>query len=60
MDDDRVKGAVKQVKGSIKEAIGKITGDATTEAEGTAEKLTGKTQAKVGEVKDSARGSLKD
>jgi uncharacterized protein YjbJ (UPF0337 family) len=27
MDKDRIKGAAKQVKGSVKEAIGKVTGN---------------------------------
>jgi uncharacterized protein YjbJ (UPF0337 family) len=28
MDKDRIEGAVRQVKGSVKEAVGKVTGDA--------------------------------
>jgi uncharacterized protein YjbJ (UPF0337 family) len=38
MDKDRVVGAAHQVKGVVKEGIGKITGDAKTQAEGAAEK----------------------
>jgi len=34
MDKDRVEGAARRVKGAIKEAIGKVTGDAKTQAEG--------------------------
>ena len=34
MDKDRVKGWVKQVKGAVKEAVGKAVGDAKLEAEG--------------------------
>lgn len=30
MNENRIKGDVRQVKGSIKEAIGKITGDRKT------------------------------
>ena len=59
MDKDRVGGIAKQVKGSIKEAIGKITGDTKTEAEGTVEKTGGKAQNTVGSVKDKARDILK-
>ncbi len=55
MDDDRVKGAAKQVEGSIKEAIGKITGDTKTQAEGAAEKTAGKVQNAVGGAKDSLK-----
>ena len=59
MDKDRVEGAAKQVKGSVKEAIGKVTGDTKTQAEGAADKAAGKTQSTVGGVKDSARDILK-
>jgi uncharacterized protein YjbJ (UPF0337 family) len=42
--DDRIEGAAKQVKGSIKEAIGILIGDGAIEAEGAAEKAAGKAQ----------------
>ena len=48
MDKDRVDGIGKQVSGSIKAAIGKVTGDTKTEAEGAAEKTSGKVQNSVG------------
>jgi len=38
MDKDRIAGSAKQAKGSVKEAIGKVTGDTKTQAEGAAEK----------------------
>jgi uncharacterized protein YjbJ (UPF0337 family) len=56
MDKDRIKGAGHQVKGGIKEAAGKLTGDTKTEAEGKAEKTAGKVQNTVGGVKDTLRG----
>jgi uncharacterized protein YjbJ (UPF0337 family) len=59
MNDNRIKGEVKQVKGSIKEAIGKITGDKTTQAEGAAEKAAGKAQAAVGMASDGIKDALK-
>lgn len=58
MDEDRLKGVGKQVSGSIKEAVGKITGDAKTQAEGTAEKTAGKAQNAVGGAKDSVRNPV--
>jgi uncharacterized protein YjbJ (UPF0337 family) len=42
MDKDRVSGSAKETKGSVKEAIGKATGDTKTQAEGRAEKVAGK------------------
>jgi uncharacterized protein YjbJ (UPF0337 family) len=59
MDKDRIDGAAKQVKGSIKEAVGKVTGDSKTQAEGVAEKAAGKMQNSVGGAKDAARDAVK-
>jgi uncharacterized protein YjbJ (UPF0337 family) len=59
MDKNRVAGAGKQTKGSLKKAIGKITGDRETQAEGTADKATGKVQSAFGKAKDSVRDALK-
>jgi uncharacterized protein YjbJ (UPF0337 family) len=58
MDKDRIEGVAHQVKGSIKEAIGKVTGDTKTEAEGKVEKTGGKVQEGVGHAKDKIRGAL--
>ena len=52
------KGPSKAVSGSIKEAIGKITGDVEAQAEGAAEKAAGATHA--GNTKNDARQNLKD
>jgi len=56
IDKDRVKGSANQAKGVIKEAAGKITGDAKLEAEGKTDKLKGKVQNAIGGLKDAARG----
>jgi uncharacterized protein YjbJ (UPF0337 family) len=55
MDKDRVEGVGHQVKGSVKEAAGKVMGDKKTQAEGTAEKAAGKVQNAVGGAKDAAK-----
>jgi uncharacterized protein YjbJ (UPF0337 family) len=55
MDKDRIAGAARQVKGAIKETVGKLTGDAKTQAEGAAEKAAGKVQNIVGGAKDAVR-----
>lgn len=59
MDKDRIEGAARTVKGSIKEAAGKLTGDKKTEAEGHADKAAGKVQNTIGGAKDAARDALK-
>jgi uncharacterized protein YjbJ (UPF0337 family) len=55
VDKDRIDGMAKQVKGSVKEAIGKVTGDTKTQAEGAADKAAGKGQKVVGGAKDAVR-----
>jgi uncharacterized protein YjbJ (UPF0337 family) len=55
MDKDRIKGAANQAKGAIKDAAGKITGDAKLQAEGKADKLKGKVQNAAGGIKDAIR-----
>lgn len=59
VDKDRIEGGAKQVKGSIKETIGKVTGDTKTEAEGKGDKAEGKVQSTVGGMKDSVRDTFK-
>jgi uncharacterized protein YjbJ (UPF0337 family) len=55
MDKDRVEGAAHQAKGSVKQAVGKMTGDKKVQAEGAAEKAAGKLQNTAGGVKDAAK-----
>jgi len=58
VDHDRVEGIGHQVKGAIKEGVGKVTGDTRTQAQGAAEKAGGKVQNAVGGAKDAARDAL--
>ncbi len=58
VDKDRIEGVAKQAKGAIKEAMGKVTGDARTEAEGKAEKLAGRIQTAAGSAKDGVRDAV--
>jgi uncharacterized protein YjbJ (UPF0337 family) len=55
MDKDRIEGAAKQAKGAIKEAAGKVVGDAKLEASGKADKIEGKVQNAIGGAKDAMR-----
>jgi uncharacterized protein YjbJ (UPF0337 family) len=51
MDKQHIKSGAKDIKGSVKEAVGKATGSRRTEAEGTADRAEGKTRKAVGDVK---------
>jgi uncharacterized protein YjbJ (UPF0337 family) len=57
INKDQVKGRVEEVKGSIKEAAGKVVGDTTLEAKGNIQKNLGKVQAKVGDIKRDLKHS---
>jgi len=59
MDKDRISGSAKAAKGTLKVAIGKVTGDAKLKADGNADKAEGKFQNAVGGMKDAARDMLK-
>ena len=56
MDKDRIEGSAKQLKGSVKETVGKAVGDSKLESEGKADKFAGKIQNAVGGLKDALRG----
>ena len=60
MHKDQVEGAAKDVSGSIKEGVGKATGNDKLRAEGAGEKVAGKVQKGVGNLKDAARDALKN
>jgi uncharacterized protein YjbJ (UPF0337 family) len=53
MANDRIDGATDQAVGSIKEAAGKVTGDAKLQAEGTLDRTKGKVESAIGVIKSS-------
>jgi uncharacterized protein YjbJ (UPF0337 family) len=55
MDKDRKEGTKHEVKGAVKEGVGKLTGDHQKEAEGKVEKHVGKSEKEMGKAKDEAR-----
>jgi uncharacterized protein YjbJ (UPF0337 family) len=60
MDKDRIAGAAKEVKGSVKEVMGKVVGDAKLQSDGKAERTAGKIQNAVGGIKDTVREVVKE
>ncbi|WP_454918623.1 CsbD family protein [Xanthobacter sediminis] len=55
MNKDRIEGTAKQAKGAVKEAAGKVLGDAKLTAEGKSDKIEGKIQNAVGGIKDTLK-----
>jgi uncharacterized protein YjbJ (UPF0337 family) len=56
IDKDRVVGALKEVKGVVKQVMGKAAGDAKLESEGKADMMEGKVQNTIGGLKDTLEG----
>lgn len=54
MDEDRLAGAAKDTGGNIKSAVGNMTGDTKTQAEGLTDQIAGTAQRTYGKVKDQA------
>jgi len=48
---DKTEGTFHEVKGAVKEMVGNITDNPKLKAKGTVEKLAGKAQEKLGQVK---------
>jgi uncharacterized protein YjbJ (UPF0337 family) len=47
---DQTEGTLHEVKGKVKEKVGRATNNPNLEDEGTEEKVSGKVQKKVGQV----------
>ena len=58
MNKDQIKGRVEQVKGSAKEAAGKVVGNTQLEAKGKVDKATGKVQAGFGDLKEDIKDAV--
>jgi uncharacterized protein YjbJ (UPF0337 family) len=56
MDKDRIAGSAKEIKGAIKQEIGKAVGDDKLIIDGKADKIEGKVQNVIGSLKDTLKG----
>ncbi len=59
MDKNRIEGGAQEVKGTVKEAVGKLVGNERLEAEGKIDKAEGEAQSTLGKAKDAVKGALK-
>jgi len=55
MDKEHVKGAIDKAKGSIKDAVGGLTGDTKTQVEGKIDKAKGAAHNALGDAKDALK-----
>ncbi len=58
--EDEVKGKGKQVKGAVKEQLGKLTGDRKLEDSGTADRVEGDVQEGFGKAKRKIGEAVED
>ena len=56
MNKNRIIGSAKQIKGAMKEVVGKTVGDAKLESDGKADKIEGKAQNAIGGLTDALKG----
>jgi uncharacterized protein YjbJ (UPF0337 family) len=47
---DKSQGALRELKGKLKQKVGRLTNDPALEAEGLGEKISGKMQKKIGDL----------
>jgi uncharacterized protein YjbJ (UPF0337 family) len=59
MNQDQVKGRVKEAEGRIKEVAGKLVGNKKLERKGKVQKILGEAQAKFGDVKQDVKDAAK-
>ncbi|MGX7776812.1 CsbD family protein [Streptococcus pluranimalium] len=58
MSEEKLNAKADQVSGSVKEGLGKLTGDKRTESEGKAEKAFGNVKEKIADAKDAVKGAI--
>ena len=51
-DEHKIKGKLEQVKGAVKEGVGALTGNRSTEIEGKAERAKGALREGYGDLKN--------
>ncbi|MEO8252490.1 MAG: CsbD family protein [Chloroflexota bacterium] len=58
MAGDRTRGEFDQAKGMVKEKVGKVTGDRSTEVSGKLDQVKGKIEKTIGKAKGSIRDKV--
>ncbi len=60
MNEDRVKGVVDEVVGTVKRKAGQLTGDTQLQVEGMAQQMKGKVETAWGKTKDVVQDAVAD
>ncbi|KGR73060.1 CsbD family protein [Streptococcus phocae subsp. salmonis] len=59
MSEEKVNSKLEQAGGTLKEGVGKVTGDKSLETEGKVDKVVGKVKEVAADAKDSLKGLAK-
>ena len=57
MNEDQVRGRIKEVKGEVRNVAGKIVGNKKLERKGKIQNVSGKIQAGYGDLKDDLKNT---
>jgi len=60
MNKDQVKGTTKEAAGKVQEKVGKVTGSTEQQAKGVAREMEGKVQKEVGNLKEDVKDTRDD
>jgi uncharacterized protein YjbJ (UPF0337 family) len=60
MDENRVEGAARNFGGKVQDAVGSVTGDAATQAQGQMNRVAGAAQNTYGKAVDGVRDFASD
>jgi uncharacterized protein YjbJ (UPF0337 family) len=60
MDENEIEGAAQELGGRVQDAVGGLTGDASTQAEGKWNQAAGKAQQTFGAAADEIRENVVD
>ncbi len=58
MDKDRLVGSAKEIKGAVKQAVGKAVGDGNLESDGKADRIQGKVQNAIGGLEEHSQREI--
>lgn len=58
MNKDQVRGRIEEVKGAVKKAVGKASGDKKLELKGKIQKSKGKVRSAYGDLKKDIKKSI--
>ena len=60
LNDDELRGKADQIKGRVKDAVGKATGDERLRDEGAADEVAGKVQETFGKARRKVGETIED